>query len=387
MSEDAEVKRYFQSVITELQLIKKHLHSERKVSQVHFGGGTPNSVALKQIQDIMNTVSDSFDFIDRPEIAIECNPAYLDHAYIDGLAQLGFNRISLGIQDFNPDLLKALNRDPPKLPMEELVGYIRERSEKIAVNFDFIYGLPMQTVESFEKNIHRALKIRPDRLVTFSYAHLPSVFKGQKALEKLGLPEPDEKFDMFSRAFHLLTQGDYRAIGFDHYALESDELSRAQQNKTLHRNFQGYCTRETTGQVYAFGVSGISQLENMYAQTTKSIGDYIQAIENKSFSIEKGYVLSEDEKIVREVITELLCNLYADFRSIGDKLGISPEDVTEKLNIDKDQLDAFCEDLLIRYSGEYIEILPAGLPFTRNIAAGIDPLMQGKQTNKFSRTL
>ena len=144
-------------------------------------------------------------------------------------------------------------------------------------------------------------------------------------MEKLGLPGPNEKFDMFSRAFHLLTGDGYRAIGFDHYALESDELSKAQKNKTLHRNFQGYCTRETTGQVYAFGVSGISQLENMYAQTTKSIEDYIRAVENKSFSIEKGYLLSEDEKIVREVITELLCNLYADFKRIGKKLGISPK--------------------------------------------------------------
>jgi len=354
---------------------------------VHFGGGTPNSLELRRIQAIMNTVSDSFDCIDRPEIAIECNPAYLDPAYIDGLVALGFNRISLGIQDFNPDLLKAVNRDPSKLPVEDLVAYIRGKSDKIAVNFDFIYGLPMQTVESFEQNIHRALTIRPDRLVTFSYAHLPSVFKGQKALEKLGLPGPNEKFDMFSRAFHLLTGDGYRAIGFDHYALESDELSKAQKNKTLHRNFQGYCTRETTGQVYAFGVSGISQLENMYAQTTKSIEDYIKAVENKSFSIEKGYLLSEDEKIVREVITELLCNLYADFRRIGKKLGISPKEVIEKLNMDAERLDGFRDDQLIQYSGEYIEILPAGLPFTRNIAASIDPLMQGEQKNTFSKTI
>jgi oxygen-independent coproporphyrinogen III oxidase len=180
----------------------------------------------------------------------------------------GFNRFSLGIQDFKQEVLDNVNRNAPKRPVKEIVDWIRSY-DNTAVNLDFIYGLPFQNKETFAETINKAVEIAPDRLVTFSYAHVPWIKKAQKILEIRGLPEADEKLEMFEAGYDILTGNGYTPIGLDHFARENDELTIALRNRKLHRNFQGYCTRETTGQVYAFGATGISQLESVYAQNEK----------------------------------------------------------------------------------------------------------------------
>ena len=234
----------------------------------------------------------------------------------------GFNRFSLGIQDFNEKVLENVNRDASVIPVEELVAMIRSH-ENTSVNLDFIYGLPYQNVESFTETITRAVEISPDRLVTFSYAHVPWVKKAQKILEKKGLPEADEKLVMFEAGFKILTENGYKPIGLDHFAKSNDELSIALENRKLHRNFQGYCTRETTGQVYAFGSTGISQLESAYAQNAKHTNTYIDKINAGNFTVEKGYALNKNEKIIKHVINEIMCNHFVSWPETAQKFNIS----------------------------------------------------------------
>lgn len=278
---------YVDALKKEILMVKNYLDPNRKVSQIHWGGGTPNSLPVEMIGEIMQLIHANFSFIDKPEIAMECHPAMLDEEFIGKLAALKFNRFSLGIQDFKQEVLDNVNRDASIIPVEELVKMIRNH-ENTSVNLDFIYGLPFQDEKSFAETINKAIEITPDRLVTFSYAHVPWVKKAQKILEVKGLPSADKKLEMFETGFQLLTQNGYEAIGLDHFAKPNDELSIAFKNRTLHRNFQGYCTRETTGQVYAFGATGISQLESAYAQNAKDTNTYVDQINKGEFTIEKG---------------------------------------------------------------------------------------------------
>lgn len=380
-----KMRIYVDAVKKEILMVKKHLNPQRKVSQVHWGGGTPNSLPIEMVEEIMALIHLSFSFIPNPEIAMECHPAMLDANYINALVKTGFNRISLGIQDFNPVVLKNVNRDAPEIPVEELVEMLRSH-KNMGVNLDFIYGLPFQDVKSFSETIERAAKISPDRLVTFSYAHIPWIKKAQKILEKRGLPEATEKLAMFEAAFNILTQNGYTAIGLDHYAKSNDELSIAVKNRMLHRNFQGYCTRETTGQVYAFGATGISQMESAYSQNVKDTMQYVAAIEKGNFSIEKGYSLNKTEKIIKHVINEIMCNHFISWNEAAGKFGVSESDVKNTVAFDENLLAGFVADGLINFEPGEIEVTDLGKFFVRNIAASFDPNLKNAM-QKFSKAL
>ncbi|WP_372648603.1 oxygen-independent coproporphyrinogen III oxidase [Draconibacterium sp.] len=376
---------YVDALKKEIRMVKKLLSDDRKVSQVHWGGGTPNSLSIELVEDIMNVIHELFEFIPKPEIAMECHPAMLDKDYIDRLVALKFNRFSLGIQDFNKEVLDNVNRDPSILPEEDLVAMIRSH-EGTSVNFDFIYGLPFQDEASFAKTIERAISLSPDRLVTFSYAHVPWVKKAQKILDARGLPTATKKLAMFEVGYRLLTENGYDAIGLDHFARPDDELSIAFKNKTLHRNFQGYCTRETTGQVYAFGATGISQLENAYAQNAKDTNTYVDQINAGKFTIEKGYQLNETEKIIRHVINEVMCNYYISWEEAAQMLKTSPEVIKQSIIYDESFLAGFVEEGLLSLSKDELHVSKQGRFFVRNIAASLDPNMRNA-TLKFSKAL
>ncbi len=375
------VDAYIKALVQEIKMITARLDKNRLISQIHYGGGTPNSIPVEYLQQINELLFTTFQFIPDPEIAIEVNPAYLTFEQMEGLKKAGFNRFSIGIQDFDTDVLDTVNRDKPAMPVNEIISFLKQDSPQMAVNLDFIYGLPKQTAESFAETIKKAIELKPDRLVTFSYAHVPWVSKIQKQLEKAGLPASDEKIKMFDAAFSLLTQNGYEAIGLDHYAVESDELSLARKNKQLHRNFQGYCTRRTTGQVYAFGVTGISQLEGVYAQNTKSIDEYIAKTNKGELTTIKGYSLSPQQIVVREVITELMCNEQIIWNDLSTRLGISSDDVRKQTTYNPELLHQFETDGLISLSDKKIQITPQGQLFIRNVAASFDPLLKSGQTN------
>ena len=378
--------RYVEAVKKEIKMVKKLLDPTRKVSQVHWGGGTPNTLPIEMIRGIMDLIHENFSFIEKPEIAIECHPAMLHESYTGQLVLAGFNRFSLGIQDFKQEVLDNVNRDAPNVPVKEIVSWIKS-FENTAVNLDFIYGLPFQNEKTFAETIEKAVEISPDRLVTFSYAHVPWIKKAQKILEVRGLPEANEKLSMFEAGFKILTENGYTPIGLDHYAKDTDDLSIALKNRKLHRNFQGYCTRETTGQVYAFGATGISQLESVYAQNEKKSEKYVEIINNGQFTIEKGYHLNMQEKIIRHVINEIMCNEYVSFKETAEKFNTSKEEIKNALNFDEKMFSGFVADHLLKIDGqENFQLTETGRFFIRNIAAQFDPNLQ-KETKRFSKAL
>ena len=381
----SKMRVYVDALKKEILMARKYLDAGRKVSQVHWGGGTPNSLPIEMIEEIMELIHANFEFIEKPEIAMECHPAMLDEAFIEKLVALKFNRFSLGIQDFDDKVLDNVNRDPSIIPVEELVQMIRSH-KNTAVNLDFIYGLPFQDDKSFAKTINRAIGISPDRLVTFSYAHVPWVKKAQKILEMRGLPNANEKLAMFETGFRLLTENGYDAIGLDHFARPDDELSVAFREKKLHRNFQGYCTRETTGQVYAFGATGISQLENAYAQNAKDTNTYVKQINEGKFTIEKGYELTPSQKIIRHVINEIMCNYYISWKDAEARLNTPEAEIRNTINYEISTLGDFADEGLLTFNDNEIVVLDQGKYFVRNIAASFDPGMKNA-TQKFSKAL
>ena len=379
------IHRYVDAIITEIENVAKYIDKTRKVSQIHWGGGTPNSINLDYMEEIMNTFHKHFSFIDKPEIAMECHPAYLEYEDIDRLAASGFNRLSLGVQDFDEDVLKTVNRAPSKYPVKELVDYLKKKGFR-GVNLDLIYGLPGQTKESFAENIRKTIEVSPDRIATFSYAHVPWVKAAQKILEKRGLPSPDEKLQMFETGLNMLTEAGYVAIGMDHYAKADDDLALALKNKTLHRNFQGYATRETTGQVYGFGSSSITQLWGGYIQNVKTSQQYVEQIEAHGLAPNRFYLEREDDLVIREVITEIMCNGHINFNEIGENFHKTADEIREIVEFSPDKLQLFMDDGLVSINGDVVRVHKEGFFVVRNIAMAFDPMLKTSDA-MYSKTI
>lgn len=380
------MKSYLEALYKEIEIIAEKIDKTRKLSQIHYGGGTPNSIPVENIKKINQLLFSKFHTIEKPEIAIELNPSNLEYADIDVLLDAGFNRFSFGIQDFDENVLKNVNRKPSKYPVANLMEYIRTKSSESLINLDFIYGLPGQSVESFVNSLKIASRLKADRIVTFSYAHVPWMNKSMLILEKKGLPEQEDKLNMYFNAREYLNKNGYYSIGFDHYVLENDELYKALKNNQLHRNFQGYCTRRTTGQVYAFGLSAISQLESVYSQNEKSLQKYIDSIKKNKIPVIKGYSLSNDEIIIRDIITDLLSNNYLDFNMISKNLNITKNELYQKLKIDFSQIKEFEKDEILNFESDVLKITETGTLFVRNVAAAIDPAYETRE-KKYSRSV
>ena len=320
--------------------------------------------------------------IDRPEIAIECHPGYLKENDWLQLADCGFTRYSLGVQDFNDEVLKVVNRRPSLMPVPQIVNLLH--SKGATVNLDFIYGLPLQSAMSFLATITQAAMVRPDRLVTFSYAHLPQIFPRQQKLDRVGLPTDDEKSSMYEMASGILTAAGYQPIGLDHFVLPDDELAVALNQGQLHRNFQGYCTRRTTAQVYAFGVTGISQLDDAYAQNGRNISEYIDTVNQGHLYIRRGYVLSDQQKLVREVIETLMCNYSLCWSDVAARLGVSADALREACGYKESVFSEMQADGLLSFDDDHIRVDTSGRPYVRCVAAALDPLLVNTD-KKFSK--
>lgn len=385
INSDKQISNYILVLRKEIESVLKLLDKNRKVSQIHYGGGTPNAIPATHLKELNELIFSYFKTIEAPEIALECHPGYLDMKTVDVLIEAGFNRFSFGVQDFNEDVLKNVNRKPSQLSMQELLNYLKNRGVD-SINLDFIYGLPGQTVNSFLDSMQQAVELDPDRLVTFSYAHVPWVNQKQLVLEEIGLPESSEKSSMFLEANKFLLSNGYKMIGMDHYVKEKDELYAAQQSGKLHRNFQGYASRRTTGQVYAFGTSAISQLQYGYVQNTKSIEEYINMVEKLLFPVAKGYILNETEYIVREAINEIMCNKGLDFNVLEERLKRNKRKILSAININEEKLSIFEKDGIIERSKNRISITEKGIFFVRNVAASIDPLMD-VNTKSYSKSV
>ena len=379
------LERYVDALIKEIEYVANKIDKKRKVTQVHWGGGTPNAISYRYIERITNKLYDEFEFASFYEMAIECNPAHLEFKHIELLKKFGFNRISLGIQDFRNDVLEAINRKPSKHPIEEIISKIKSEGFT-GTNIDLVYGLPLQTVSSFKNTVERAIELKTERLVTFSYAHVPSVLPRQKILEKIGFPSSNDKASMYENSYKKFVNSGYVSIGMDHYSLPEDEFAIALKNKNLHRNFQGYCTRETTGQVYAFGASAISQLNSAYSQNIKNAAQYIKAIETNNLAIFRGYSVTKEQKVIRDVINNLMCNYYVDFNDIANNNEISISELYEIIDFSYENFDDFIEDGILEIENEKVNVFENGRLFTRNIAMKFDPLIK-KNIGTYSKTI
>ena len=376
------VDRYIKALHREIDLVKPLLDSGRKIAQIHYGGGSPTAMPVELIKELNDHMLQGFNTIENPEIAIECHPGYLTEKDWQNLTEAKFTRFSLGVQDFNEDVLKVVNRRPSLLPIEMVFQILREHHAKI--NMDFIYGLPYQTPASFAATIERAAALKPDRMVTFSYAHVPWVNKRQLILEKAGLPASDDKSKMYDEAVRIMHGAGYQSIGLDHFVRETDELYTALTTHKLHRNFQGYCTRRTTGQVYAFGVTGISQLNAGYTQNSKDINQYMNQIEQGRFAVAKGYALNRDEQITRAVIDILMCNYHLNWNDVAHYLDIPVEEVKAATAYNEGILKAFADDGIIVWDADSLSMTSEGRLFVRNVAASLDKLML-HTTKSFSK--
>jgi oxygen-independent coproporphyrinogen-3 oxidase len=385
MREKAFVESYFEAIKTELNNISSYIDHTRLVTQIHWGGGTPNAVPLRYIADVMDLVHKNFTFAPNCEIAMECSPAYMTLAQIDQLAEIGFTRISLGIQDFKPLVLEIINRKASKLPIKEVVDHLKLK--KIKVNLDFVYGLPGQTPESFELTIKQAIDLSPERIVTFSYAHVPWVKEAQKKLEEYAIPEPSAKLEMYERAYHLLLSSGYETIGLDHFAKPQDEMTQALASGTLHRNFMGYCTKANTGQVYAFGSTAITQLNGAYIQNLKNTEDYIKAISENGLAAERGYVMTRQDKLCRAVIEELMCNQRCDLNTVAQQFQLNVDELKSELKFEEQSLQPMLDDNLVTWQNNVITVLPEGHMFLRNVAMLFDPLQKQNTGKRYSKTV
>jgi len=382
MAKEERVAEYVQALHKEIDLVAAHLDKSRRISQIHYGGGSPTAMPVSVLKELNEHLLSLFSTIEQPEIAIECHPGYLTSKDWQGLLDARFNRFSLGIQDFNEDVLRLVNRTPSELPTEEIVAILRNAG--VSLNMDFLFGLPLQTSDSFKTTIERAVAMRPDRVTTFSYGHCPWIFKRQMILEKAGLPSAEEKALMFQKAKEVLHEAGYLSVGLDHFVLPNDELSEALRSHRLHRNFQGYTTQEECD-LLGMGVSAISLLGDTYAQNHKELKQYYAEIEERGIALHKGLALSQDDCIRRDVIKALICNFKLDFDRLSESYHIN---FNEYFAEDLALLQPLAEDGLLTLTDKSIVVSPRGRLLIRNICLCFDVYSrQLAKRQQFSRII
>ncbi len=379
-------ERYFDNLFEEMDRTLPLINKNRPVSQIHFGGGTPNAVPYHYLKQILDKIRERFELSESTEIAIECDPSLLIKKRVTELCEMGFNRISLGIQDIHQKVLDSVERKNTIVPLEELVPFCREQGMK-SVNLDLIYGLPYQSRESFRETINKILQIAPDRLATFAYAHVPWVKEQQNKMPVDELPDAEERVEIHCQTVEMMTQAGYEWVGMDHFALPSDSLGRALNEGTLKRNFQGYCTKEHTGQVYGFGASSISQLDSCFYQNAKESLDYSNKMESKEGVIVKLYELSKEEKYISKIIEELMCNGVVDFSQSWTHSGLDVRKLAVESRFST-QLEMLKKEDLIDLQENVLKLTEKGKWVPRYVAMHLDPLLQEKtETKKFSQSL
>ena len=379
------VEKYLGHLYREIELQGELFDDERLVEQLHFGGGTPTYLNIEQLCELMTHLAGSFklDHSDQREFSIEIDPRTVNDATISVLSDLGFNRLSLGIQDFDPDVQKAINRIQNVEDVSALVDHSRSAGFK-SISFDLIYGLPHQTVESFDSTLDQVIAMRPDRLAVYNYAHLPARFKGQRMIKDEDIPLPETKLQILDHTISKLTDAGYVYIGMDHFALPDDELVKAQNDNTLQRNFQGYSTHRECDLV-ALGVSAIGHIGNTYAQNTTTTLEYEALLESGRLPIKRGIEVDADDQLRAKVIQELMCHDQLVFADFGAKNNIG---FTEYFATEISRLEPLVDDGLILLGPEGIQITAKGRLLLRSIAMTFDRyLADDVNADRFSKAI
>jgi len=381
----ARVDRYIEMLYREIEMQSELFDKSRKIEQLHFGGGTPTYLNEEQLDALMAKLRSAFNFdeSDNREFSIEVDPRTVDEHSIRHLADLGFNRLSLGIQDFDPIVQKAVNRSQTTDDVLNLVLTARESGFE-SISFDLIYGLPHQTVDSFDVTLDLVIGMRPDRLAVYNYAHLPQRFKGQRMIDDADIPLPEVKLDILHRTIDSLCGAGYEYIGMDHFALPDDELVVARANGTLQRNFQGYSTHRECDLV-ALGVSAIGSIGNVFAQSAVTTMEYEALIENGQLPIRKGIAVDDDDLLRADVIQALMCYDKLSFAEFGEKHRI---DFASYFATEIECLQPLADDGLIELDSSGVNITQKGRLLLRSIAMVFDRYIdQAQNDNRFSKAI
>ncbi len=381
----ARIASYLAELEKEIELVSGLVNPSRRVVQMHWGGGTPTYLSAEQTRGIFGRIKERFEFAADAEVAIEIDPRGLAREYLATLRDLGFNRVSFGVQDFDHRVQEAVNRVQPEEINRDVIRWSRDLGFE-SVNVDLIYGLPYQTVDSYETTLDKVIDIAPDRLAVFNYAHVPWLKKHQIVLPAEALPGPGERLRLLKLIIERLTGAGYVYIGMDHFARPEDELAHALRNGSLYRNFQGYSTH-ADAEVYAMGVTSISQLRNVYAQNTKDTATYAEMLGRGLLPTHVGYRLDDDDKIRRHVIAEIMCNSRVDKADVAGRFGVEFDSYFAGSLA---KLGAFVRDGLLSLRTDRLEVHEAGRLVIRNIAMAFDRYLdkdQGDGKPVYSRTV
>ncbi|MAT56423.1 MAG: oxygen-independent coproporphyrinogen III oxidase [Ignavibacteriae bacterium] len=377
------IKQYIKYLKNEIDLLRTYLNSDRKVIQLHWGGGTPTHLDPDEISDLVSFIKQSFDFKENSEEGCEIDPRGLTRAHLEALRNGGFNRISMGVQDFNERVQKAVNRIQPEDMTRQVVNWVRELGFE-SINLDLIYGLPFQTVDEFAKTVDTIIDISPDRIAVFNYAHVPWMKKHMALIRPEDIPIPEEKLAILKMTVEKLTSAGYVFIGMDHFAKPEDEMAVALREKKLYRNFQGYSTHAGTD-LYGMGITSISQIGQVYAQNIKREKPYFEYLDEGNLPIERGYKLNQDDLLRRDVITKVMCDFELDFDWVEQKYKI---DFEKYFAYALSNFGEMIDDGLVTIEKRKLTISEMGRLMIRNVAMNFDGYIERKQdTARYSRTV
>ncbi|MFC4527166.1 oxygen-independent coproporphyrinogen III oxidase [Dyella halodurans] len=376
---------YLERLYREIELMASKFDPDRVVRQLHFGGGTPNFLDLPRMRDLVGSLAQHWNFSsasDR-EFGIEIDPRFANGDYVRGLADLGFNRISVGIQDFDPAVQQAVNRIQSVAETREVLDAARAAGF-VSASVDLIYGLPRQTLAGFDRTLDEVIDLNPDRVAVYGYAHLPNLFKAQQQIVADELPEPGVRLELFGRALDRLTDAGYVYIGMDHFARADDELARAQRAGTLQRNFQGYSTHGDCD-IVGLGVSAIGRIGNSYSQNARDLFGYFAALDAGKLPIARGLHLDEDDLIRRKLIGKLMCDGQLDRQAFGDQHRLI---FNEYFAPELERLRRLDEDGLVTVDERAIHVTPKGRLLLRSIAMCFDAYLPNETPSvRYSRTI
>ena len=381
----SRVATYLRNLHREIEMQAELYATTRQVEQLHFGGGTPTYLDELQMTELMDKLATSFQFAPAAEreFSIEVDPRTVSNASLGSLADFGFNRLSLGVQDFDAAVQKAVNRVQSESEVAGLLSTARENRFK-SISFDLIYGLPLQTKQSFARTLRSVIEMRPDRLAVYNYAHLPSRFKGQRMIETSQIPSPEMKLEILNMTIDRLQEAGYCYVGMDHFALPEDDLVIARKNRTLQRNFQGYSTHRDCDLI-GLGVSSISHIGNSFAQNAITTMEYEALIETDRLPIRKGIAIDEDDVLRADVIQTLMCYDELDFADFERRYRIS---FCNYFRSELSGLEDLAQDGLVAMDPSGIHVKACGRLLIRNIAMLFDRhLDQGGESERYSKAI
>ncbi len=380
-------EKYMAYLKREIDLLAEHLPDRRSVVQMHWGGGTPTYYSPAQLADLFGHFQKYFRFVDGAERALEVDPRVTSRDHLVTLAELGFNRLSLGVQDLTPEVQVAIDRNQTYEQTARLVETARELGFNEGINIDLIYGLPKQEPESFGKNLDQVIGMRPDRVAVYSFAYVPWIRGHQKKLEKEQLPSPEVKLELYIMAMERFLAAGYQPIGMDHFALPQDELSVAAHEGRLHRNFMGYTVMPASDMI-GVGISGIGEVQHGFFQNEKKLSTYYEALDAGRLPVARGYLLDEDDRIRQHVIQQIMCNFRVRKADVKERFGV---DFDDYLGDSLARLDEVREAGFVEIGPEALRVTPEGRLFVRNVCMAFDryQLEKEKAAEKpvFSRTV